>query len=99
VVSRLLDTITNDAGRQLEAIVNAHAAAATAYKAARDYWDGKHDVRLTARLRQFLAFSGFHANSFEAGGGFRDNLCPIVIESRAHPRRDARRRAVGLRRS
>lgn len=75
LIDRLLDTPT----ARLEALVKAHDDAAKGYAPFRKYWNGDHDVRLTARLQQFLQLSGFHNEN----GGFRDNLCPIVIESLA----------------
>ena len=77
MVARFIDRLLDTPSARLEALVKSHDEARAHYEPYRKYWNGDHEVRLTARLKQFLQLSGFHAEN----GGFRDNLCPIVIES------------------
>lgn len=77
VLARIADSLLGTTRDQLEAIVAAHDSATQEYQEYRDYWDGKHAVRLTARMKQFLQNNGFKADA----GGFRANLCPLVIET------------------
>ncbi len=50
-------------------------AAALEYKKLREYWDGKHPVKLTERLRQFLTLNGITATEFS------DNFMGVVISA------------------
>jgi hypothetical protein len=77
VLQLVTDTLLGTAREELEAIVAAHDTATQQYKEYREYWEGKHAVRLTARMKQFLANNGFHGDT----AGFRNNLCPLVIET------------------
>ena len=77
VLQLVTDTLLGTAKEELEAIVAAHDTATQQYKEYREYWEGKHAVRLTARMKQFLANNGFHGDT----AGFRNNLCPLVIET------------------
>jgi hypothetical protein len=76
VLQLVTDTLLGTAKEELEAIVAAHDTATQQYKEYREYWEGDHAVRLTARMKQFLQNNGFRDNA-----GFRNNLCPLVIET------------------
>lgn len=49
VLQLVTDTLLGTAREELEAIVAAHDTATQQYKEYRDYWEGKHAVRLHAR--------------------------------------------------
>ena len=43
------------------------------YAVYREYYDGEHDTQLTKRIRAFL--------ELKLGSDFRDNYCPVVVDS------------------
>lgn len=52
-----------------------HAQRRTRYRAYREYYDGEHSTQLTNRQRQYL--------KVKHGEDFRDNFCPVVVDSLA----------------
>lgn len=61
----------------LSALLSAHQAADAHLTMLRAYWNGRHRVRLTDRLRQFLTNNGFEVN--EQGTAFSDNHMGTIV--------------------